>query len=255
MTLATAIRSELVKSRRTSVWLLSLVAAFIGPLYSYLDSTAIYRVDAVQADPWNVHMTGMGPRVLNMMILPFFLMLICTLQAQLEYRNNTWKQVYVSPLPLLKVYLAKFMVIQFMLLGVIVLSCALMVGTLFGVDRFGPPLDLAGHGLDWPPFLLFWSRIYLTVLGISAFQFWLGLRFRSFVVPLVIGICLYLAAAMMMEEHPLAHDKFYPYLYPLRNCFPKDRSEVTTMLWGSAAYTILFLLLGFLDFRRKPRTS
>jgi hypothetical protein len=250
MNLALSLRSELVKSRRTSILYLAFVAATLAPIYSYLDSSSIYRLSDLKSDPWNIHLLGFGGRVLNMMILPFFIMLICTLQAQLEYRNNTWKQVYVSPQPLSQVFLSKYLIIQLLLLGVII-SGLLMVVALYAVDHFDANLDLSKHTLDWSLFLDFWIWIYISVLALSSFQFWLGLRFKSFVVPIVIGICLFLAAAMMTEEHPQVHDDKFPCIYPLRNCFPKHPSERLTMLWGSIAYTILFLVLGLLDFTRR----
>jgi hypothetical protein len=125
---------------------------------------------------------------------------------------------------------------------------------LYAVDHFETSLNLSKHNLDWSRFLNFWVRIYISVLAISSFQFWLGLRFKSFIVPIVIGICLFLAAAMMMEEHPWVHDNKFPYIYPLRNCFPKHPSERTTMLLGSVAYTALFLVLGLIDFNRRRST-
>jgi hypothetical protein len=246
MTLAISFRSELVKSKRTSLWYLCLVAAILAPIFSYSDSTSSYRIADLKNDPWNMHLIGMGGRIFNMMVLPFFLMLICTLLAQLEYRNNTWKQVYVSPQSLLNVL---------MLIGVFILSLFLMVVSLFAVDQFETNLNLLDHQFDWKSFLIFYGRVYITVLAISAFQFWLGLRFKSFAVPLVVGISLFLAATMMMEEHPLAHDNKFPYIYPLRNCFPQRPSDAWFVVWGSIAYTAIFLVLGFLNFNRRRSTS
>ena len=72
MNLALSLRSELVKSRRTSIWYLALVAAVIAPVYAYLDSSSAYRIADLKNDPWNIHLMGFGGLVLNMMILPFF---------------------------------------------------------------------------------------------------------------------------------------------------------------------------------------
>ncbi|HEX8333657.1 MAG TPA: ABC transporter permease [Segetibacter sp.] len=255
MTLAISFRSELVKSKRTSIWYLCVIAAVLAPIFSYLDSTSSYRIADLPNDPWNMHLLGMGGRVFNMMVLPFFLMLICTLLAQLEYRNNTWKQVYVSPQSLLNVFLSKYLIVQLMLIGVFILTLLLMVVSLFAVDQFETNLNLLEHQFDWKSFLIFYGRVYITVLAISAFQFWLGLRFKSFIVPLVVGISLFLAATMMMEEHPWVHDNKFPYIYPLRNCFPHRLSDKWIVLWGSLAYTAIFLVLGFLDFNRRRSTS
>jgi hypothetical protein len=255
MTLAMSFRSELVKSKSTSLWYLCIVAAVLAPIFSYSDSTSSYRIAELKNDPWNMHLIGMGGRIFNMMVLPFFLMLICTLLAQLEYRNNTWKQVYVSPQSLLNVFLSKYLVVQMMLIGVFILTLVLMVVSLFAVDQFETNLNLLEKQFDWKSFLIFYGRVYITVLAISAFQFWLGLRFKSFIVPLVVGISLFLAATMMMEEHPWVHDNKFPYIYPLRNCFPHRLSDRSFVAWGSLVYTVVFLVLGFLDFNKRRNTS
>ncbi|HVG41820.1 MAG TPA: ABC transporter permease [Chitinophagaceae bacterium] len=255
MTLAISLRSELVKSKRTSLWYLCLIAAVLAPVFSFLDSTSSYRIADLKNDPWNLHLIGMGGLVFNMMILPFFLMLVCTLLAQLEYRNNTWKQVYVSPQSLLNVFIAKYLIVQMMLLGVFILTLVLMVVSLLAVDQFETDLNLLKHQFDWKRFFIFYGRVYITVLAISAFQFWLGLRFKSFIVPLVIGISLFLAASMMMEEHPWVHANKLPYIYPLRNCFPQHPSDTSTVIWGSVAYTAIFLVLGYLDFNKRRSMS
>lgn len=255
MNLILSFRSEILKTKRTSIWYMAIVTALIAPIYSFLNSSAPYRLAQIKNDPWNFHFMGFGGLLLNMMILPAFLILVCTLLSQLEYRNNTWKQIYISPQPLKNVFVSKYLIVQLLLLGVILLSCLLMFGSLYAVDSFKENLNLSRHHLNWEMFLIFWGRIYVTVLAISALQFWLGLRFKNFIVPIVIGICLWIAGAMMMEEHQWKHDDKYPYIYPMRNNFPKNPSERTTILWGSVIYTVIFLTAGYIDFNKRRSTS
>lgn len=255
MSIAISLRSEMLKTKRTSIWYLCVISALLAPIFSYNDSSSLYRIANLKNDPWNIHLIGMGGRVFNMMILPFFLMLICTLLAQLEYRNNTWKQVYVSPQPLFNVFLSKYLIIQLMLMGTIILTILFMVVSLLAVDQYKTNLNLLQHQLDWERFIIFYGRVYITVLAIGTFQFWLSLRFRNFIFPIVVGICLYLAATMMMEENPIKHDNKFPYIYPLRNCFPLHPSDRTTVIWGSLAYTAIFLVLSCIDFNRRRSTS
>jgi lantibiotic transport system permease protein len=251
MSLSISFRSEMVKSKRTSVWYLSGIATVLTPVFSFMSDTASYRIADLKADPWNLFLTGMGGMAFNIMILPFFLMLTCTLLAQLEYKNNTWKQVYVSPQPLLNVFLSKFLHVQLLLLGVVLLSNLFSFVTLYGIHYFVTDLKLSEHSLDWNRYFIFHGRIYLTVLAISAFQFWLGLRFRNFIVPIVIGIGLWLTGMMMLEEYPWVHADKFPYAYPMRNFFPQYPTDRTAILWGSIIYTVLFLVLGYIDFTRK----
>ena len=254
MKLLVSLKSEFEKSRRTAIWYLCGICAILMPLYALLLNTEEDKVTQFKQDPWNVVFIGESGMVMGVMILPFFLILICTLLAQLEFKNNTWKQVYTSPQSLLNVFFAKFLTIQMILIGVLLISTLLMAGTVLAIHYFMFPLNINGPSLQWYDFLIFMGRIYITVLAISAFQFWLGLRFRNFIVPIVIGLFLWIIAMMMVESLSWEHDNKYPYLYPMRNFFPRVESDRTTVIWGSLAYTVLFLALGFWDFKRKRKT-
>lgn len=250
MSILLSLRSELVKTKRTSAWYLCLLCTVFTPLYAYLLFTEPDKINGMKADPWNSFLVGEPGLVFNLVILPFFLFLICTLQAQLEFRNNTWKQVFVSPQPLLNVFLSKFLNIQLLLIAVFILTNILLVLLLICIHYFQFRVNLS-KSLDWEVYLINNGRIYISVMAISAIQFWLGLRFKNFIVPIGIGLCCWIAAINLVEGHPWVHDNKFPYIYPMRNYFPKNASDKATVLWGSLAYTGLFLTLGFIDFRRK----
>jgi hypothetical protein len=251
MHLFNALHSEFVKSKRTSVWYLALIASVVAPIFTYLTQTSVYKIADLQQDPWNMFLMGMGGLAFNIMVLPFFLMLTCTFLGQMEHKNNTWKQVYVSPQPLFYIYLSKFLVIQMLLLGVVVLSNALLFVWLYFVDNFEVDLHLTQHQLNWQAYLVFTARIYVTVLAISAMQLWLSLRFKNFIVPILIGLALWFVGISMTEEHPWKHDDKYPYIYPMRNFFPVRKTDRIRILWGSAGYTLVFFALGYYDFANR----
>jgi hypothetical protein len=250
-----SLKSEFKKTRRTAIWYLCLICTLLTPFYAYVFNIEEDKVVQFKQDPWNRFFMGEAGMVLNVMILPFFLILICTLLAQLEYKNNTWKQVYASPQPLLHVFFAKFLKIQLILIGILIITNVIMLIVLYATHYFRYPLNMEGSSLRWQDFLIFNGRIYITVMSISALQFWLGLRFKNFIVPLVIGLFLWIFAMMLMETIPWVHDNKYPYLYPMRNYFPRLESDRTTVIWGSLAYTALFLGLGYWDFKRKMRSA
>lgn len=237
------------------MWYLSFITAAIASLYYYVFALEPHKIDALKQDPWNVYLMAQGGLALNILILPVFLILSCTLLSQLEYRNHTWKQVYVSPQPITNVFVSKFLVIQLMILQIFVLTIILTVLSLIAIQFFKLDINLFEHNLNWSAFFIFYGRIYITILAMCAFQFWLGLRFRNFIVPVVIGLCLWLSGMAMLEEYAWDHDDMYPFVYPMRNFFPTRPTDGTTILWGSVLYMTLFLVLGFIDFKRKQIKS
>src|SRR5688500_17806722 len=96
MNLGISLRSELLKTRAASFYL-TLVAAAAGPVVYLLN--IIFdegEIDPSQKDPLNAIF-----KILSDMngtaLFPLFIILICTMLPQMEYRNNTWKQLFASP--------------------------------------------------------------------------------------------------------------------------------------------------------------
>ncbi|HYH14152.1 MAG TPA: ABC transporter permease, partial [Flavisolibacter sp.] len=97
MNLLVSLRSEVLKNKRTAALYLTLIAAAFGPFMSLLD---VLLGEGVAADDraiiFNKLMT-VKFQMTGLAIFPIFLILICTLLPQIEFKNNAWKQVLASP--------------------------------------------------------------------------------------------------------------------------------------------------------------
>src|SRR6476620_10543444 len=116
MNILISLRSELLKTTRTASFYITLIGAAVGPVI-YLFNLLLDEgeVDALKNDPLNTLF-----KILSEMngtaLFPLFVILICTLLPQIEYRNNTWKQLFTSPQTKANVFLAKFMNVQLLML-------------------------------------------------------------------------------------------------------------------------------------------
>src|SRR5687767_3775007 len=115
-------------------------------------------------------------------LFPLFVILICTLLPQIEYRNNTWKQVFASPQTKGNVFLAKFMNVHLLMLVFLIATHLFMFLTIAGVNFIKPTLNLFKHPLNGTTVLVNAANAYILLLAVCAIQFWLGLRFRNFIV-------------------------------------------------------------------------
>src|SRR5687768_11596521 len=96
MKLLTALRSEMLKTKKTTSIYFTLVVATIIPAILLLNVlTGGGDLKALE-DPLN-DLFKMGVERNGLMFFPLFVILVCTLLPQIEYRNNTWKQVFASP--------------------------------------------------------------------------------------------------------------------------------------------------------------
>ena len=105
----------MLKTRRAATFYLAFVAGALVPFVFFLDATFGEITTVNKKDAFNAILRE-GFTIISLAICPFFIMLASTMLAQIEFRNNTWKQVFASPQPLLNIFLARFMNVHFMIL-------------------------------------------------------------------------------------------------------------------------------------------
>ena len=251
MNLVISLRSELLKTKRTASFYLTLIGAAVGPVM-YLLNVLIdeNEIDASGKDPLNALFKTLS-EMNGAALFPLFIILICTLLPQIEYRNNTWKQVFASPQTKANVFLAKFMNVHLLLLFFLIATHLFMFLTIVGVNFIKPSLNLFEHPLDGSRVLVNAANAYILCLAICAIQFWVGLRFTNFIVPIGIGFALWLTGTIMAVQYKSNLVFYFPYSF---NAFPvstKLKSQLTQVAWTSLGYALLFLIVGFFDFRRR----
>ncbi|MFN2439690.1 MAG: hypothetical protein ABR503_10865, partial [Chitinophagaceae bacterium] len=92
---------------------------------------------------------------------------------------------------------------------------------------------------------------YVSILAISAIQFWLGLRFKNFIIPIAIGFAMWLTGIMMLVAFKVPNADLFPYTYPAFSVFSEHKLMLNTIQLYSAGYAALFLILGFIHFKHK----
>ncbi|RYY16614.1 MAG: hypothetical protein EOO04_26700 [Chitinophagaceae bacterium] len=118
-----------------------------------------------------------------------------------------------------------------------------------------PELDLLNQPLNVRMLFVNTANLYITVLAIGTIQFWLGLRFRNFIVPVAVGFAFWFAGTMLVMELNSPNAKYFPYSFQIFGFLPKIKPHLNQVEWTSLGYSIIFLILGFIDFRRRRLTS
>ena len=250
MNLLISLRSELLKTRTASFYL-TLIGAAVGPVM-YLLNVLLDEgeSDALKNDPLNALF-----KILSDMngtaLFPLFVILICTLLPQIEYRNNTWKQVFASPQTKFNVFFAKFLNVQFLMLAFLIATHLFMFLTVVAINFIIPTLNLFTQPVNGSTVLLNAANAYILLLAVCSIQFWMGLRFRNFIVPIGIGFALWLAGTIMAVQYKSNMVFYFPYSFPAFPVNTKLKSEINQVAWISLGYALLFLIAGFIDFRRR----
>src|SRR5436190_21003672 len=113
MSLLISLRSETLKQKRTLSLYLCVLASAFGSLMSFLGNIGLAHTGS-KGLPWMGHfMRGREPFCI--VLLPMYLILICTLMLQIEHREKTWKQILSSPQQYINIFLTKFISLQVMI--------------------------------------------------------------------------------------------------------------------------------------------
>lgn len=250
MSLLISLRSEILKTKRTAAFYLALGAATFGPFASMLDLT----LDGIDPGSRNFLFSKMLVEKFDMsaaMMLPIFIMLACTLLSQIEYKNHTWKQVLAAPQSKANIFLAKFINVHFLIITFLVMNFIMMFTVVVLLHFMDPSLDIFNQPINGMEVLMTRVKAYVALLALSSIQFWLGLRFKNFIAPIGIGMGLWLAGTIMVFEAQSGIVEYIPYCYHAFLVNDQFKPANNTYQFLSVGYAILFLVIGFWEFRGK----
>ena len=241
-------RAEFLKSKKTAAFWLTILGAAFVPVVNGIALLARpdHFVPILKNDPWQTFINN-NWQAATLFLLPMFVILLTSLVVQIEYRNNTWKQVYASPRTLADVYFSKFIIIHTLILFCFILFNAAIIISSCVVNLFQKQYTFFEHPVPWKMMFSLIVKIYFSVLAITAIQYSLSLRFRNFIAPVGIGLALLITGFII---HEWEHLYYYPYMYPAISFihdFEKRPGFVSTAQWLDLAWFVVALLVGFLD--------
>jgi hypothetical protein len=246
--LTSIIKTEFIKSKRSASLRLTVIGSAFIPfifLMMYIFKPEHF-IKALSVNPWIEHYVG-GFQSGAAFLLPMFIILITSLVTQTETKNNAWKQVFTAPVSITSVILAKFVMIQ-----VIILSCFVLFDVYMGLtaviaNLINPGYNFFSSHLDMNAVLMYTLKIYTATLAISAIQFWISLRFKNYILPLGIGMALLITGLVVMRWEYIY---LYPYAYPLLTFMTSIKLNQNWLVrheYISMCYALIILLLTILD--------
>lgn len=245
-------QAELLKTKRTASFWLSIIAAAFIPLMLLI---ALLTGDdssraALSQDPWAKYFK-IGWQIFCVFLIPAYIILVSTLITQIEYRNNTWKQVFASPQSLASIFFSKFLTIHLMLLFCFLLFNGFMILVAVVANLINPNFSFLHYSIDWSTLLRWNVKIYVAALAMTAIQYWLSLRIKNFIAPLGIGLAFMIAGIVALVNH-WQHVYKYPYALPVLSydyLQKQGRPFLENHEWNSIGYFAVFTLLAFLDMK------
>jgi hypothetical protein len=251
MNLLISVRSEILKTKRTASFYLTILAAAFGPFVSMLDSLIGEGISPNDRNFIFNRLFVEKFQMTGLLAYPIFLILICTLLPQIEYKNNAWKQVLIAPKTKADIFLSKIINIQLLILLFFVINFLLTYVCAIILHLKEPSLHVLNQDLNVNEIIRLRINTYVALLGLCAIQFWLGLRFKNFIIPIGIGIACYFAGTILIMQLGPKHVLYLPYTIFFYCGMTEYKAYVHAANWYSLGYMLVFLGVGFFDFKRK----
>ena len=201
-------QSEWLKKKGSLASYLVFIGAFFTPLIVTIIRTVRYEGLAVATkapDFWEKQWSSSWESM-AIFLLPMGIIMAAALIAQLEFKNNAWKQLHTTPQSLTIIFLAKHAVILTMMVQLFVLFN-------LGVYLSGIIPNFL-RGIPYPsepiPFVFLLKedvKYFLVCLPIVALQYLISLRFSNFLVPVGAGLVIWFGTLASLSWK-------YSYIFP-----------------------------------------
>lgn len=250
-----SLQSEWMKKRGSlGSWLIWGAAAFVPAILLLIRVTHPGRLPELYATGnfWEKLWTQAWEAMATF-FLPMVIILVTALVAQLEFKNNAWKQLHTTPQRYITIFLAKLIVVVGMVVQLLVLFN-------LGIYLSGVIPALIYSSVDYPAeafplgFVLREDvKFFLDCLPMIAFQYLLSLKFKNFLVPLGVG---FFAWVMGIGFLSWKFSYIFPYAYTSLDHFKTSRQIVNapppaSLQAFALAYFVIFIAAAYLLYVRQ----
>lgn len=246
MNFADSFASEWLKKKRSASSFLIIVGAALVPvivIIARLDDFASLASVNRQPRVWETLYIRCW-QFMGLFLLPLGVILVTSLTTQLEFRNNTWKQLCTTPQPLTMIFAAKLAVMLVMLLEFFFLfNIGIWFTGALPAVFFGR-VPYPAEAFPFRAFLKGNGRFLLDCLPILALQYLIGLRWKNFLIPLGAGLGLYVASMAAVHWR---YGYTVPYTYSLYEFFgPRAVRKGIDIHWWAAGYSLVLIILAYI---------
>ncbi|MEE1946147.1 ABC transporter permease [Pedobacter sp. KR3-3] len=208
-----SLSSEFYKSRKTlAFWSAILLPLLICVLMSW---GIISEAKELANNPAMLLWFRYISRIIVVMgafLLPVLVIYNTYSITNMEYKGDTWKTLFSLPLPKLSIYASKYLYIVFLTFLTMALFCVFIIATGHGIQFIKPELRFGDYNPNQYIFKFF-TKLFLSTIGIISLQFLMNLMWSDFLKPFGIGFLL-MIMGLITSGVKWRYADFFPYAYP-----------------------------------------
>lgn len=243
-----SVQSEWIKTKRSSASWLCIIGGFFIPVIYFIkfcyDGNSI---NSYKVDIWKMLFNQMWQNMATF-LLPMGVILASSLITQLEYKNNTWKQVHASPQSFTTIFFSKFTVIGLMTLKFFLFfNIGILVAGILPSLLFDHKLPIQGIPITY--FLRANLNYFITCLPILAIQYLISLKFNNFLIAVGIGLLGLIGSLIAM---PWKYVYLIPYSYSPMTVFP-GKKDFPIYTYAFVYFAIIMIISYILYVSKKEK--
>jgi hypothetical protein len=241
-TIINGIKAEYYKAKGTKLMLIALALPVFVTICVFLMAKNIPSFKG-SAHPWLSLLNGyIGLLSFNTLLMG--IVAIASLSVQTENKATAWKHLLILPIPKWTVYVSKYLFIVLLIFAIHVLIVPMLLinGWILGMVR--PETNL---GIIAPDLYMITgniSKIFLSVLCVTAIQYWFSLRVKNYMVPIFVGsfaVMIFTFAALSGWSKSV----YIPYAYVALTDYFIDGKINEPIHWGLPRF-LWFSVVGFI---------
>lgn len=232
MKILAALKAEWIKIKNSGLVLLAVFGSLTVNL-AFL-GVALFAPDLVfvTGDFW-LDWTLFHYEQIMGLLLPMYLVILCSLSILIENANAGWKTLYALPFPHRNIYLSK--------LGIVVLIFVASHSGFLALS-VASGVALGGRFDSTMPFRYvfdFYAATLGSSVGIIGIMFLIAYFVRPFIIPLLVGIIGFVLA-QLWAGHPVL-SRIWPFAYPAASLFGIRNGEGFPLIF--VVLSVLVLLV------------
>jgi hypothetical protein len=247
------LKAEFLKCRNTAAFWLTLGGAAFIPAINVIKcvSRPEVFVKAMADDPWKVWLND-NWQIAAAFFITMYVICVTSLIVQIEYRNNSWKQVCASPRTYADIFFTKVLAIFLIITSCFVMFNLFLVTGAYITGGVEPRYTFTSHPFPLSVLATTTLKLLVSILAITSLQYWMSLRFKNFIVPMGVGLGSFTAGFMIRQWEYI---DYYPYMYPILVYFENpgfNAGDMSSVPWLSVVWCVAILTIGFIDLRFRP---
>jgi hypothetical protein len=120
--------------------------------------------------------------------------------------------------------------------------------TAYLINSIKPDYGFETGSLDMDMIVKYTWRTFISILAVSAVQFWLSLRFKNFLIPIGAGLALWASGLFITFGLKKTNALMHPFTLPVYAAFEKFQPNIVIILSASVLLAIVILYFAYRGF-------